>query len=365
MTATEPQRWSAAELGQRLAAPYAVESLSPLEGPGVVVLDLTRTSAEEATHWHGRLSNLLPQLPCVTIAIAPEAAANRKNREEAKSGLVPACDVLLSEADDLASFLAGFAKTPIAALALVQLLRSSSLLSVQAGLIAESFVYSTLQSGSEFKGWLNSASRAGRSARRRAVDAASPCRLNRERDRLTLTLCRPANHNAFSREMRDSLSEGLQLAETDPSIQEIVLRGEGPSFCSGGDLDEFGSATDFAEAHVVRTLRSPARLMARLARKITAEVHGACLGAGVELPAFADRIIADEDAFFQLPEIQMGLIPGAGGTVSLPRRIGRQRTAWLGLSGRRIDARTALAWGLVDELRCEQQADVNGSTKHE
>jgi enoyl-CoA hydratase/carnithine racemase len=62
-------------------------------------------------------------------------------------------------------------------------------------------------------------------------------------------------------------------------------------------------------------------------------------------------VVARPDATFWLPELSLGLIPGAGGTVSLPRRIGRQRTAWLALSGRSLDARTALAWGLVDEVR--------------
>ena len=78
---------------------------------------------------------------------------------------------------------------------------------------------------------------------------------------------------------------------------------------------------------------------------------GGCIGAGIELPAFGARLLAAEDAFFELPEVGMGLVPGAGGTVSLPRRIGRQRTAWMALSGLRVDAPTALAWGLVDELR--------------
>ena len=72
------------------------------------------------------------------------------------------------------------------------------------------------------------------------------------------------------------------------------------------------------------------------------------MGAGIELPAFARRVVAAEDAFFQLPELSLGLIPGAGGTVSIPRRIGRQRTARLALSGERLDAATALEWGLVD-----------------
>jgi enoyl-CoA hydratase/carnithine racemase len=81
---------------------------------------------------------------------------------------------------------------------------------------------------------------------------------------------------------------------------------------------------------------------------VTVRVHGDCIGAGLELPAFAGRVVAAPASRFRLPETAMGLVPGAGGTVSLPRRIGRARTAWLALSGEAINAGTALRWGLVD-----------------
>jgi enoyl-CoA hydratase/carnithine racemase len=68
------------------------------------------------------------------------------------------------------------------------------------------------------------------------------------------------------------------------------------------------------------------------------------------LPAFAARVVARPDTVIGLPELPLGLIPGAGGTVSLPRRIGRHRTVWLALTRRAIDAATARAWGLVDEV---------------
>jgi enoyl-CoA hydratase/carnithine racemase len=71
-------------------------------------------------------------------------------------------------------------------------------------------------------------------------------------------------------------------------------------------------------------------------------------------------VTAAPDAYFQLPEVGMGLVPGAGGSVSLPRRIGRQRTARLALGGERIDAETALAWGLVDEIREGDPRPVSG-----
>ncbi|HEX3334643.1 MAG TPA: enoyl-CoA hydratase/isomerase family protein, partial [Acidimicrobiales bacterium] len=79
-------------------------------------------------------------------------------------------------------------------------------------------------------------------------------------------------------------------------------------------------------------------------------LHGACMGSGIELAAFTDWVIAAEDTQIALPEIGLGLIPGAGGTISLPRRIGRLRTAWLAFSGCAIDAPTAQSWGLVDEI---------------
>jgi enoyl-CoA hydratase/carnithine racemase len=337
--------WTAAELSRFLIAPDAAEHLSPMLGCGYAVLDLNASSEGEARASRDALLEALPALPCVTIAIADVGD------DPAKRALADACDVVLPDASGLDALRAGFAATPIAALALVQLLRGSPDRSIHAGLVAESFAYSTLQSGPEFQRTM-----AAHATSRRPVpaDEGSDCRMLREGDRLEIELSRPGVHNAFSKGMRDALVEALQLALADPSIETIVLRGAGPSFCSGGDLTEFGSFPDPATAHAIRTTRSPAWLMSRLAARVRCEVHGACIGAGIELPAFTSRIVAREDAFFQLPEVGLGLVPGAGGTVSLPRRIGRQRTAWLALSGARLDARTALAWGLVDEVRLGQ-----------
>lgn len=345
MSSARVRYWSVAELGRFLIAPDASEQLSPIEGPGVMVLDLAASTSAQVDAWGDSLLEQLPVLPCVTIAIEGDTT------QESVRPLELACDVVLRDPGELDPLLEGFAKTPIAALVLVQLLRVSASLSVSAGLIAESFAYSTLQSGGEFRDWL-AARPEHRSASSR--DPGPACRLDRDRTRLEVSLARPTRHNAFSREMRDAFSEAMQFALVDPSIEEIVLRGDGNSFCSGGDLDEFGSLSSPAEAHAIRTTRSPALLISRLGGRIRVDVHGACLGAGIELAAFAGRIVATEDAYFQLPEVRIGLVPGAGGTVSLPRRIGRQKTAWLGLSGCRIDAQTALEWGLVDEVQLRQ-----------
>jgi enoyl-CoA hydratase len=340
---------SAAELDRALRVPDAGEEFSPVGGPGTLVLDLERSAEEGAPASLARVLAALPSLPCVTIALG---------RASGLTSLAAACDVHLEVREELDDFRMGFEKTPISALAFVQLLRGfSQATTIAQGLIAESFVYSTLQSGPEFQTWL--AARIAARRRKSPVprrEAGPACLLTRAGPRLEIRLNRPSRHNAFSSALRDALCEGLGVALADPSIDDVVLLGEGESFCSGGDLDEFGSFPDPAQAHAVRTTRSPALLIARLAGRIRSEIHGACIGAGIELPAFTDRVVASEDTFIELPEVRLGLVPGAGGTVSITRRIGRQRTAWLGLSGRRIDARTALAWGLVDEVRLRQHA---------
>jgi enoyl-CoA hydratase/carnithine racemase len=144
--------------------------------------------------------------------------------------------------------------------------------------------------------------------------------------------------------------EALQIAELDDTVDRVVLDGAGPSFCAGGDLDEFGTTPDLVTAHLVRTRGGAAGPLHRLGEHVEVRVHGACVGAGIELPALAGRILAHPDTTFRLPEVGMGLIPGAGGTVSIPRRIGRWRTLHLALTGAALDARTALEWGLIDQV---------------
>src|ERR1700733_5969683 len=160
----------------------------------------------------------------------------------------------------------------------------------------------------------------------------------------------PERRNPYGRDLRDALADALRVARSDPAITRVVLDGAGPCFCSGGDLDEFGTTPDPVTAHFVRTRAGAGALLHDLAPRAGARVHGPCVGAGVELPAFAGTVVAAEDATFRLPETSMGLIPGAGGTVSLPRRIGRWRTLYLALSGLPLNAATALAWGLADRV---------------
>ena len=265
----------------------------------------------------------------------------------AGSGEAPALvDVVVATETEAAATTAAIARNPIAAMVLVRLLRHNATASVADGLFAESLAYSSLQHGAEFLAWL-----AARTRRPRRPEPAEPAALlQRSEGVLRVTLNRPRKRNAYSAGLRDALCEALTLAVEDPSIERVVLDGAGACFSAGGDLDEFGEARDAAVAHASRMTRSAAALIHRLRERIEARLHGACIGAGIELPAFAARVVAREDAFFQLPEVGMGLLPGAGGTASIPPRIGRQRLAYMALSGATIDAETALRWGLVDAI---------------
>ncbi|KAA9153190.1 enoyl-CoA hydratase/isomerase family protein [Amycolatopsis acidicola] len=233
---------------------------------------------------------------------------------------------------------------PQAALVLAQVLRAGGG-DVAAALDLESFAYSTLLGGAEFARWLEK-----RGERPLPPPSTEPVLVERDGARLLITLNRPERRNAYGREVRDALVEALRLAELDDSIERVVLTGAGPSFSAGGDLDEFGTTPDLATAHFVRTRGGAGLLLHRLAERAEVRVQGSCVGAGIELPAFAGRVIAREGTTFRLPEVGMGLIPGAGGTVSIPRRAGRWRTLFLALSGRPLGTTTALEWGLIDAV---------------
>lgn len=220
--------------------------------------------------------------------------------------------------------------------------------STVSGLITESLAYSALQAGTEFTDWLASQG----SRRRHQQDDAVV--LTREDSHLDIVFNRGDRHNAFSDVLRAGLIDGLTVALADTSIESVRLSGRGRSFCSGGDLAEFGLFADPANSHLARTRHSPALLLdaltSRLGTACRADVHGAVLGSGLEMAAYCGFITARPDARFGLPELELGLVPGAGGTLSVQRRIGRWRTAYLLMTGRCIDATTALQWGLVDHV---------------
>jgi enoyl-CoA hydratase len=273
---------------------------------------------------------LLPACPVIGVG----------KRNAPGAGLV---DAIIEAPITLESIVSQVKANPIAAKSVVQLLRLLPSLSTEHGLIAESQAYAMLQGSAEHLSW---------QARNRMGEGggAGTVRISRSEDVLDVVLNRLEQGNAIDRPMRDALYEAFQLAAIDPSIARVVLRGEGKTFSLGADLSEFGTTGDPATAHAIRTATLPAHMALRIAERLEVRIQGACVGSGLELAAFAGRVVADPKAWFQLPELSMGILPGAGGCVSLTRRIGRQRAALMILSGKRISARTALDWGLVDEI---------------
>ena len=304
------------------------------DGPRVLAVDVDTAPGD-----------VLPVAPAglhaVVVGLADDTAARP-----------PWCDLVLgrSEHDELGRVVETVARNPVASLVLVELLRVSDGLDVDAGLLAESASYGTLQAGQEFARWRGSRTGTAAGSAARPVRDDPPLLVRRDGSSLHLTLHRPARRNALDVTLRDALVEQLHMVRSDPTIEQVLLDGSGPDFCSGGDLDEFGTAADASLAHLVRMERSVGRALAAVASRLTVRLHGACIGSGIELAAFAATVEAHGAVSVGLPEVAMGLIPGAGGTVSLPRRIGRHRTCRLALSGTRLDGPTARDWGLVDSF---------------
>lgn len=321
-----PAEWSGDDLVDALTAPVE----PPFVGELVVVGSPPDADAAARRAAVERLT-AMPTLVVAAPGLSLDAVADL-------------ADVVAADDDELAAIRASVDRTPLATMAATMLLRGSEGRSVADGLHVESAVYSALQAGPEHASWL-----ASRERRERIGDDAPRVRVERDGAVLRVTLQRPGRRNALDVRMRDELVVALAIAEADPHLR-VELRGDGSAFCAGGDLDEFGSTPDPATGHVVRLSRSVAATLHRLAPRTTAFVHGACVGSGVELAAFAGRVVAHPDATFSLPELALGLVPGAGGTVSLPRRIGRHGTAHLLFTARPIDAATARSRGLVDEI---------------
>ena len=182
-------------------------------------------------------------------------------------------------------------------------------------------------------------------------DIPDPVLADRDGDTLRIAFNRPQRHNAFSTDARAALLEALTVAQLDSSVDEVVLTGNGPSFCSGGDLAEFGTFSDPASAHLARTRHSPAlaldELTARLGAACRAEVHGQVLGSGLEMAAFCGHVSCR-------PTRSSGC-PSCAGPDSRRRRH-RQRYpadrplahSVSGVLGPTIDGATALDWGLAD-----------------
>ncbi|QCQ90457.1 enoyl-CoA hydratase/isomerase family protein [Rhodococcus sp. SGAir0479] len=352
---SHPTRVTVRQLADGAADTPLLDDTGGLDTP-LTVVDLTGAGADQpsvlaAAAQRARVADRIllgihrggppaPDILTDALDLTYVDAAPADDRDERSTVVV--ADALRAVAD----FASRVAANPQAATVLRQVLRCGDGLDARAGVDVESLAYSTLLGGTEFARWL-----ARRGPRPLPPPPhGEPVLVARDGADLRITLNRPERRNAYGARLRDALTSALTVATADPSITRVTLDGAGPSFCAGGDLDEFGTTPDLTLAHLIRTRAGAGLLVHELADRLEAHVHGACVGGGIEIPAFAGTVVASADAWFRLPEIEMGLIPGAGGTVSIPRRIGRWRAMHLFVTGARLDAPTALDWGLVDAI---------------
>ena len=165
-----------------------------------------------------------------------------------------------------------------------------------------------------------------------------------------VSLNRPRQLNAYNVAMRDELHAALHAVRDDPEVRVMILRGEGESFSTGGDVSEFGSAPSPVRAREVRWQRDNWGLLLHLPQPTIAAVHGYTAGGGLEMALLCDMCLAADDAVFFLPETGLGMIPGVGGTQTAPRAIGLGRALDMVLTGKRLDANHALQVGLVNRV---------------
>ncbi len=150
--------------------------------------------------------------------------------------------------------------------------------------------------------------------------------------------------NALSANVREGLFEGFKAATADPAAKAIVLICEGRTFIAGADITEFGGASRGPSLFDVQ------EMMENAPKPVIAAIHGTALGGGLEVALVAHYRVAVPSARLGLPEVNLGLLPGAGGTQRLPRVAGPEKALEMMTSGRHAPAKEALEIGLVDEL---------------
>lgn len=173
----------------------------------------------------------------------------------------------------------------------------------------------------------------------------------------TVFLDRRAKANALDSELLERLAALLETFAGDADLRVVVLGGHGKSFCGGADVAELRSLDETtARAFIGRVHRACAAAR-RLPVPVVARLHGAVIGAGLEIAAACDLRIAAQGTRFAMPEVRLG-IPSVVEAALLPRLVGSGRAAWLVLTGEAIDARRAREWGLVEEVCAADTLDA-------
>ena len=162
-------------------------------------------------------------------------------------------------------------------------------------------------------------------------------------------LNRPQKVNALDSAVLNELSSSLERLLPDATLRVVVLAGRGRAFCGGADVNELKSLDALTAPAFVTRIHRVCSAIRSLPVPVVAQLHGAVIGAGLEIAASCDLRIAAEGTKFAMPEVRLA-IPSVVEAALLPRLVGSGRAAWLVLTGEAIDARRAYEWGLVEEI---------------
>lgn len=177
---------------------------------------------------------------------------------------------------------------------------------------------------------------------------------------LTIMLHRPEKLNALNDELLDELTKIFAYAQQEPNIKALLLTGMGKAFCAGADLIKLNQCNAQSGYEFACKGQEIFHQLESLGKPSIAAIHGFALGGGCELAMAATLRIATSNAQFGQPEIKLGVIPGYGGTQRLARLIGKGRALDLCLTGRFINAETALNWGLITHIFPSDSLIVEG-----
>ena len=168
---------------------------------------------------------------------------------------------------------------------------------------------------------------------------------------LTLTLNRPERKNALTHVMYTALGDAIDAAGEDRAVRCILIQAEGTMFTAGNDLGEF-AAVNAGDANVTAGVRGNRLLEAlgRAKKPIVAAVHGHAVGVGLTMLLHCDLVFVAEDAKLSAPFVNLGLVPEAAASLTLPARIGHARAFAMFVLGEPVDAKTAVEWGLANAV---------------
>jgi enoyl-CoA hydratase len=170
-------------------------------------------------------------------------------------------------------------------------------------------------------------------------------------------LNRPEKSNALTADVLNQLLSNVRAIENQPQIRAVIIGGNGKAFCGGADVRELSALSQANAGAFVERIHNVCQAIRELPVPVLARLHGAVIGAGLEIAAACDLRIAAKGTKFAMPEVKLG-IPSVVEAALLPRLMGAGRAAWLVLTGEAIDAQRAYEWGLVEEVSSDLDASV-------